>query len=70
MVASYNEHQREILDARLQQGAGQYLVSGDIQGDVRIWDIRQSIPIKQLTAIPDGDMFAFAVHERAPVFAW
>ncbi|GAA5955837.1 hypothetical protein JCM21900_001731 [Sporobolomyces salmonicolor] len=69
MVRRYTgSHQAWILNVHMQRGGNRELVSGSLAGDVCLWDIRLTEPIKVVQA-HQGGMTQMAVHEHAPIFA-
>ncbi|KAI5480372.1 WD repeat protein, regulatory associated protein of mTOR [Pseudohyphozyma bogoriensis] len=69
MIRSYKGHHHSwIVNVHMQRGGNRELLSGGLGGEVCLWDIRLSEPIRTLVA-HQGGMSQLAVHEHAPVFA-
>lgn len=67
MVRRWDEHDAWVTGVYLQKDGNRELVSGSSNGDVKIWDIRESQSIRTIDA--HNDMTSIAVHDHAPVFA-
>lgn len=52
----------------MQRGGFRELVSGSRNGEVRLWDLRNEQPLREIVATEDT-MRTLSVHEHAPVFA-
>jgi WD40 repeat protein len=61
------EHKEWVLNAVVPKGNSQYIISGDVSGEVKFWDWKTSHSCKSLT-VHRGDMTTFAVHDWVPVF--
>ncbi|KAJ9100485.1 hypothetical protein QFC21_003524 [Naganishia friedmannii] len=69
IVRVIRQHHTWIKSVSMQKGDGAELVTGSINGDIKIWDIRSSdIPISAMNASANG-LSAVAVHDQAPLFA-
>ncbi|CAO3617018.1 unnamed protein product [Cunninghamella blakesleeana] len=67
MVRRWDEHDAWVTGVYLQKDGNRELVSGSSNGEVKIWDIRESQSIRTIDA--HNDMTSIAVHDHAPVFA-
>ncbi|TIC71829.1 hypothetical protein E3Q00_04400 [Wallemia mellicola] len=67
-VAHYREHLSWVQNIHLQRGGNRELVSGSIDGDIRLWDIRAQGSISQVDAHREG-MSCIDMHEHASVLA-
>ncbi|ODQ67706.1 hypothetical protein NADFUDRAFT_19895 [Nadsonia fulvescens var. elongata DSM 6958] len=61
------QHESKILKVRMQRGGLRELVSGSVDGNVCIWDIRASEPLTKIRA--HREIGAIDVHEHAPIIA-
>ena len=68
MVKVWKEHKAWITNVHMQRGGLRELVSGSTNGDVKLWDIRESKSILDIAAHKSG-MRSLAVHEHAPILA-
>ncbi|EIW73629.1 WD-repeat protein mip1 [Tremella mesenterica] len=69
VLRTWRNHQTWIQSVHLQRGAQKQLVTGSMNGDVRIWDVRSpEAPLYEVSAQPTG-LQALAVHTNVPVFA-
>ena len=68
LVRTLTEHRGWIVNASLHKLGDGQLVTGSVNGDVRIWDLRHSHSTKTIEAHSTG-MSAMAVHNHAPVIA-
>lgn len=68
MVKAWKDHKAWIVKVHMQRGGMRELVSGSAIGEVKLWDIRMSDPIKSFSAHTKG-MRSLSVHEHAPVIA-
>ncbi|KAJ9091099.1 hypothetical protein QFC20_007731 [Naganishia adeliensis] len=69
IVRVIRQHHTWIKNVTMQKGEGAELVTGSIDGDIKIWDIRSSdIPISSVNVSANG-LSALAVHDHAPLFA-
>ncbi|WVQ80682.1 hypothetical protein IAT38_002787 [Cryptococcus sp. DSM 104549] len=69
VLRTWRQHKIWIQSVHLQKGSMRELVTGSMDGEVRIWDVRR--PDEPLYTIPkrnDG-LMALAVHTGAPVLA-
>ncbi|KAM0756559.1 WD-repeat protein mip1 [Meredithblackwellia eburnea MCA 4105] len=69
MIRNYKgNHHAWVVNVHMQRGGNRELLSGSLAGEVCLWDIRLTEPIRTLQA-HQGGMAQMAVHEHAPVFA-
>jgi regulator-associated protein of mTOR len=69
VLRTWRKHHTWIQSVHLQQGGQRELVTGSMNGDVRIWDVRApDAPLYEHTVQPQG-LQALAVHSAATVFA-
>ena len=69
VLRTWRKHHTWIQSVHLQRGGQRELVTGSMNGDVRIWDVRApDTPLYEHTVQPQG-LQALAVHSAAPVFA-
>ncbi|KAK4687771.1 regulatory associated protein of mTOR, partial [Tremellales sp. Uapishka_1] len=69
VLRTWREHHTWIQSVHLQRGGNRELVTGSMNGEVRIWDVRHpDKPLYQTVAQPNG-LGALAVHTGAPVLA-
>jgi len=59
-------HSSRILNLRMQRGGTREIVSGSIDGQVCLWDMRYSEPVKSFRA-HSKSMTCMDIHEHAPV---
>ncbi|OLL23090.1 WD repeat-containing protein mip1 [Neolecta irregularis DAH-3] len=67
MVRSWKEHKSWVSKVHLQRGGNRELASACVDGDIRLWDIRNSKSLRVINA--HKTLKSFAVHEHAPVMA-
>lgn len=69
VLRTWRKHHTWIQSVHLQRGGHRELVTGSMNGDVRIWDVRApDTPLYEHSVQPQG-LQALAVHSGAPVFA-
>ncbi|KAI9805343.1 MAG: hypothetical protein M1833_005796 [Piccolia ochrophora] len=68
MVRVWKDHKQWITNIHMQRGGLRELVSGSRNGEVKLWDIRMSLPLQTINATKDT-LRSLSVHEHAPVFA-
>lgn len=69
VLRTWRKHHTWIQSVHLQRGGHRELVTGSMNGDVRIWDVRApDAPLYEHAVQPQG-MQALAVHAGAPVMA-
>lgn len=69
VLRTWRKHHTWIQSVHLQRGGQRELVTGSMNGDVRIWDVRApDTPLYESSVQPQG-LQALAVHSGAPVFA-
>lgn len=68
MVSSYDGfHHSWIVNVQMQRGGNRDLVSGSLDGEFRLWDLRLKVPVRVRQV--RGSLSHLAVHEHAPIFA-
>ncbi|WRT67669.1 uncharacterized protein IL334_004641 [Kwoniella shivajii] len=69
VLRTWRQHKIWIQSVHLQRGSMRELVTGSMDGEVRVWDVRK--PDEPLYTIPrrDKGLMALAVHTGAPVLA-
>lgn len=68
LVQTYKEHNAWIQNVHMQRGGFRELVSGSVNGQVKLWDVRNAKSIQTIEA-HSASLEAMAVHEHAPVIA-
>ncbi|GAA6007493.1 hypothetical protein JCM10207_006363 [Rhodosporidiobolus poonsookiae] len=69
MVRRYTGvHEAWVQNVHMQRGGNRELATADLGGQVCLWDIRLTEPIKTLQA-HQGGLTQMTVHEHAPIFA-
>ena len=69
VLRTWRKHHTWIQSVHLQRGGQRELVTGSMNGEVRIWDVRApESPLFEEMAQPQG-LMALAVHQGPPVFA-
>lgn len=69
VMRTWRKHHTWIQSVHLQRGGQRELVTGSMNGEVRIWDVRApDKPLYEDMPQPQG-LMALAVHPGAPVFA-
>ncbi|KAI8984718.1 raptor N-terminal caspase like domain-containing protein [Mycotypha africana] len=68
-VKLWNEHKAWITGIHLQREGTRELVSGGFEGDIKIWDIRETKSIRTIEAHTHNEMIALAVHDHSSVIA-
>ncbi|GAA5866660.1 hypothetical protein JCM8547_002714 [Rhodosporidiobolus lusitaniae] len=69
MVRRYTGvHEAYVQNVHMQRGGNRELATADLGGQVCLWDIRLTEPIKTLQA-HQGGLTQMTVHEHAPIFA-
>lgn len=61
-------HKAWVLKASIPSTGSSQVVSGDVSGVVKIWDVRHQQALRSITA-HRGDMTSFTVHSHAEIFA-
>jgi regulator-associated protein of mTOR len=69
LVKKWDEHKAWITNIHLQREGTRELVSGGFEGDIKIWDIRESQSIKTIEAHTHSEMTSLAVHDHSYVMA-
>ena len=65
----YTEHSSWIVDTSFSNYGGRHgIVSGSIEGDIRLWDLRVSSSLRTLE-VQRTQMTALAVHKQIPIAA-
>ncbi|CAO3626909.1 unnamed protein product [Cunninghamella echinulata] len=67
LVRRWDEHDAWVTGVHLQKDGNRELVSGSSNGDIKIWDIRESQSIRTIDA--HSDMTSIAIHDHAQVIA-
>ncbi|WWD18372.1 hypothetical protein CI109_102822 [Kwoniella shandongensis] len=69
VLRTWRQHKIWIQSVHLQRGSMRELITGSMDGEVRVWDVRK--PDEPLYTIPrrDEGLMALAVHTGAPVLA-
>nr|ODN79189.1 hypothetical protein L203_05994 [Cryptococcus depauperatus CBS 7841] len=69
VLRTWRQHKIWIQSVHLQKGSMRELVTGSMDGEVRVWDVRK--PDEPLFTLPKRDegLMALAVHTGAPVLA-
>lgn len=58
-----------MTGVHLQREGNRELISGGFEGDVKIWDIRESQSLRTIQAHTQNEMTALAVHDHSQVIA-
>ncbi|KAG1056979.1 hypothetical protein G6F43_001173 [Rhizopus delemar] len=69
LVKKWEEHKAWITNIHLQREGTRELVSGGFEGDIKIWDIRESHSLRTIEAHSHNDMTSLAVHDHSSVIA-
>ncbi len=69
VVRVLRQHHTWIQSLHLQVGGERDLVTGSMNGDIKIWDIRSSESPISSTNVAHNGLSALAVHDHAPIFA-
>jgi len=70
LVNSISDHKGWIVNAFMPHLLNHQVICGSSNGEVKIWDLRQTKqPTKNIVAHTNPTMFAFTVHDYAPLFA-
>lgn len=69
LVKKWEEHKAWITNIHLQREGTRELVSGGLEGDIKIWDIRESHSLRTIEAHSRNDMTSLAVHDHSSVIA-
>ncbi|KAI9477985.1 MAG: raptor N-terminal caspase like domain-containing protein [Benjaminiella poitrasii] len=69
LVKKWSEHKAWVTGIHLQREGHRELVSGGFEGDIKIWDIRESQSIQTFEAHSHHEMTAMAVHDHSSVIA-
>ncbi|KAG0254788.1 hypothetical protein BG011_005521 [Mortierella polycephala] len=67
MVMTWKKHKSWIQNVRMQRGGFRELVSGSVDGIVKVWDVRQQESIR--TIVARDPISALDLHHHAPVIA-
>ena len=68
MTRSWRHHKQWIVKVHMQRGGMRELVSACRNGEVKLWDLRMSEPLRTIVTTKDT-LRTLSVHEHAPVFA-
>ncbi|OBZ85750.1 WD repeat-containing protein mip1 [Choanephora cucurbitarum] len=68
-VKKWEEHKAWITGIHLQREGYRELVSGGFEGDIKIWDIRESQSLRTIEAHRHNEMTSFSVHDHSSVIA-
>ncbi|KAG1056672.1 hypothetical protein G6F43_001453 [Rhizopus delemar] len=68
-VKKWDEHKAWITNIHLQREGTRELVSGGFEGDIKIWDIRETQSLKTIEAHTHSNMTSLAVHDHSYVVA-
>ncbi|KAG2234459.1 raptor N-terminal caspase like domain-containing protein [Thamnidium elegans] len=69
LVKKWEEHKAWVTGVHLQREGNRELISGGFEGDVKIWDIRESQSLRTISAHTHNEMTALAVHDHSQVIA-
>jgi regulator-associated protein of mTOR len=69
IVQTYNDHQSWVQNVHWQRHSTRELLSGCIDGDIRLWDIRQPTSSVSSWMPHPGGLAGLVVHDQVPVFA-
>ncbi|KAF9169297.1 hypothetical protein BGX21_010724 [Mortierella sp. AD011] len=67
MVMTWKKHKSWIQNVRMQRGGFRELISGSVDGTVKVWDIRHQESLSTIQA--RGPISALDLHNHAPVLA-
>ncbi|KAI1316444.1 hypothetical protein EDD11_010007 [Mortierella claussenii] len=67
MVMAWKKHKSWIQNVRMQRGGFRELVSGSVDGTVKVWDVRQQESLR--TIVARDPISALDLHHHAPVIA-
>jgi len=68
MVMAWKKHKSWVQNVRMQRGGFRELVSGSVDGIIKIWDVRRQEALHTIAA--HDPISALDVHHHAPVVAW
>ncbi|KAI8369718.1 raptor N-terminal caspase like domain-containing protein [Blakeslea trispora] len=68
-VKKWDEHKAWVTGIHLQREGYRELVSGGFEGDIKIWDIRESQSLRTIEAHRHNEMTALSVHDHSNVIA-
>lgn len=68
MVMAWKKHKSWVQNVRMQRGGFRELVSGSVDGTVKVWDVRQQESLH--TIVARDPISALDLHHHAPVIAW
>ncbi|KAG0016739.1 hypothetical protein BGZ80_008966 [Entomortierella chlamydospora] len=68
MVMTWKKHKSWIQNVRMQRGGFRELISGSVDGTVKVWDVRHQESLSTIQA--HGPISALDLHNHAPVLAW
>lgn len=69
LVKKWDEHKAWVTGVHLQREGNRELISGGFEGDIKIWDIRESHSLRTIEAHTHNEMTALAVHDHSQVIA-
>ncbi|KAF9361327.1 hypothetical protein BGX26_004185 [Mortierella sp. AD094] len=67
MVMTWKKHKSWIQNVRMQRGGFRELISGSVDGTVKVWDVRHQESLSTIQA--HGPISALDLHNHAPVLA-
>ncbi|ORZ16165.1 raptor N-terminal caspase like domain-domain-containing protein [Lobosporangium transversale] len=68
LVMTWKKHKSWIQNVRMQRGGFRELVSGSVDGTVKVWDVRHQESLQ--TIVARDPISALDLHHHAPVLAW
>ncbi|KAG0224848.1 hypothetical protein BGW42_004831 [Actinomortierella wolfii] len=67
LTMTWKKHKSWIQNVRMQRGGFRELVSGSVDGTIKVWDVRSHEPLKSISA--RESISALDLHHHAPVVA-
>ncbi|KAI7888798.1 raptor N-terminal caspase like domain-containing protein [Mucor mucedo] len=69
LVKKWDEHKAWVTGVHLQREGNRELISGGFEGDIKIWDIRETQSLRTIEAHTHNEMTALAVHDHSQIIA-
>lgn len=68
-MKKWNEHKAWVTGVHLQREGTRELISGGLEGDIKIWDMRETKSLRTIEAHTHNEMTALAVHDNSSLVA-
>jgi regulator-associated protein of mTOR len=69
LVKRWSEHKAWVTGVHLQREGTRELISGGLEGDIKVWDMRETKSFRTIEAHKHNEMTSLAVHDHSGVVA-